>query len=92
MKISRALVESMTCCILIGCACDHSKPQTASNPDKVTVVGAGNATFGVTATGSAPLTYQWYVGTNATNASLFYQWYKGTNGDLSTIVLPATNR
>jgi len=92
MNALRAMVGSMTCFFLIGCACDHSKPATASKPGNVTVVGEGNATFGVTATGSAPLTYQWYMGTNATNATLSYQWYKGTNGNLNTVVLPATNR
>jgi pectate lyase len=48
-------------------------PTITSQPQDVTVVAGGNATFKVVANGTAPLTYQWYLNTNsllggATNA------------------------
>jgi len=65
-------VGCLLCTLLNGCV--HGHPQAASN----VVTGVGAATnsalqtninqpivFGVTATGTPPLSYQWYVATNA---------------------------
>lgn len=75
---------------LLGCATftrsetatsanDATKSQTAPNASVQPTTGAPNATFSVTATGTAPLTYQWYFDPNtakqpATTPQLAYQW------------------
>jgi hypothetical protein len=66
-SLARAIpVGLLTCTLLGGCARGHLETtgNTASKPDNTTAV-TPTATFTVIATGTAPLTYQWYVGTNA---------------------------
>jgi hypothetical protein len=71
--------------LLIGCASDRSKStnNAPASPDSV-VTNGQTATFGVTAAGTAPLTYQWYfIPSNNANSLLLtnveVSQGKGTN-------------
>jgi hypothetical protein len=55
-------------------------PQITAQPQNATIASGGSTTLSVTATGTAPLSYQWYIGsfvatgapiTGATNSTLF---------------------
>jgi len=45
-------------------------PFISQSPSDQTVISGGNATFGVTATGTPPLSYQWRAGTNGNYVNL----------------------
>ncbi|MEY4386057.1 MAG: hypothetical protein RLY20_1340 [Verrucomicrobiota bacterium] len=70
-------------------------PTITSDPTNLTVAAGGLATFNATATGSAPLRYQWYFNTNttlanATNSSFSLGSAQATNaGTYSVIVTNA---
>ena len=65
MKTLHLLIGLLTCGLLSGCAHDQSKPVSSnvSQPEHQVVVGQ-SASFVVTNTGTAPLTYQWHFRTN----------------------------
>ncbi|HEY2081966.1 MAG TPA: prolyl oligopeptidase family serine peptidase [Verrucomicrobiae bacterium] len=69
-------------------------------------LGAGqNASFTVTAAGTAPLSYQWFNGSNSVGSNtpnpgnapnLFYQWFNGSNSvgsvtNSATVVVPESD-
>ena len=81
MKSLLTLVGLATGCLLSGCAHDTNS-KTESKPEAVTLAGQ-SASFVVTNTGTAPLTYQWYFSTNTqtvpnTSNPPVYQWYKNS--------------
>lgn len=45
-------------------AAPANRPYILTDPDDVTTIDGGNASFGVTAAGTAPLVYQWQVSTD----------------------------
>ncbi len=67
-------------------------PTITASPTNFFVASGGSATFNVTATGSATLSYQWYFNTNtavanATNASLTLNPVNATNAGTYAIVV-----
>jgi autotransporter-associated beta strand protein len=66
-------------------------PQVLSSPQNVTTNALQNAAFSVVATGSAPLTYQWYLGTNQlsgqTTRNLLLSNLDPTNSGIYTVVV-----
>ena len=69
-----------------------SAPAITAQPTNLTVIQSSNATFSVTATGTAPLNYQWWFNaTNklaaATNASLTITNVQATNAGNYTVVI-----
>jgi hypothetical protein len=69
-----------------------SPPGITSQPTNLTVLLGSNATFNVTATGTAPLRYQWRFNTttnlpSATNSSLTITNTKATNAGNYTLVI-----
>src|SRR5262249_11734422 len=59
-------------------------PAITNQPTNITVTAAQNATFTVGASGTAPLSYQWFFNTNTTLA-------QGTNATLTLHNLQSTN-
>ena len=67
-------------------------PGITSDPTNLTVGAGGSATFNATATGSAPLRYQWYFNTNtalanATNASFAINPAQATNAGAYSVIV-----
>ncbi len=67
-------------------------PVITTQPTNQTVAVGGSATFNVTATGSLPLSYQWYINTNnpisgATNATLTLNNVQDTNAAGYSVVI-----
>ena len=80
MKLSSKLFGTMCASwpvfgFLCGCASDHSKPATniPSSPDN-SLPGQPTATsLAMTTTGTPPLAYQWYTGTNTSLVTNYNQ-------------------
>ena len=66
-------------------------PTITQQPSNAVVTAASNASFSVAATGTSPLSYQWYRGTNfltgATNASLTLTNVQPNQAGLYTVVV-----
>lgn len=66
-------------------------PQVLNSPQNVTTNALQNAAFSVIATGSAPLSYQWYLGTNQlsgqTTRNLLLSNVEPTNSGVYTVVV-----
>jgi hypothetical protein len=60
-----------------------SPPQIASQPGPDNLFAGGTASFGVVATGAQPLSYQWFLGTNAISTT--------TNPTATSALLVLTN-
>lgn len=69
-------------------------PALLSQPTNVTVAAGGSATFAVTATGSAPLTYRWYFNNSlqaaTTNSLSIANAQAGNMGDYFVVVSNAS--
>ena len=66
MRVSNAngTADSATATITIG-----APPVITTQPASQTIASGQTATLSVVATGTAPLTYQWYVGTSGTTTT-----------------------
>ena len=67
-------------------------PAITTDPTNLTVVAGSSAAFSVTATGSAPLRYQWYFNTNtalanATNTTLALNPVHATNAGTYSVIV-----
>lgn len=73
-KASRTVTADLTLTILAGSGGGGTAPSITAQPTSQTVVQGGNTSFTVTASGTAPLSYQWRLGgatvASATNSTL----------------------
>ena len=82
LRIPLALAYGLICIVLIGCGKDSNKsstptpsppavtaPTITAQPASQTVTAGSSATFSVTASGTAPLSYQWRRNGTAINGA-----------------------
>ena len=87
---SSGATDSETATITIGTAEPGvAAPKITSQPKDKTIASGQTTTLGVTASGTAPLTYKWYQGTSGNTSSPIGG---ATNGSYTTPALTSTTR
>jgi uncharacterized lipoprotein YajG len=63
-KVVNATFVGLTAGILLAGCSSQPKPSSNANTNTNGTIVVNSALFSVVATGAAPLSYQWYIGTN----------------------------